>query len=225
MLPPDTDLISLDLWLTLIKSHPRFKPLRNRLLRDWMVPHMDLESFDQIVRSEDRKADQRAQSTGNDADFTARVTALANAIGINVPADADLKHLYQQQGELFLRYPPQFIDAETLPLLRTLKARGYKLALVSNTGYVHGDIMRQTLVNMGLAACFDWMIFSNEMGYAKPNPRIFQALMVVSGIPATRIAHIGDDPVSDVQGARSMGMHAIQVTAALQLRDIIGKTG
>jgi putative hydrolase of the HAD superfamily len=222
MLPPDIKWISLDLWLTLIKSHPGFKSLRNRLLHDQMAPHMDLNAFDQAVRNEDRKSDQYTQATGNDADFTARITALANAIDVEAPAHVDLNRLYQQQAALFLRYPPQLIDAETLPLLRTLKAHGYKLALVSNTGYVHGDIMRQMLANMGLSVCFDVMIFSNEIGCAKPNPCIFQALMVASGVPATQIAHIGDDPVSDVQGARNMGMYAVQVTAELRLRDILG---
>lgn len=222
MLLPNTELISLDLWLTLIKSHPRFKPLRNRLLRDWLAPCMDMDVFDQAVYSEDRKADQRVQITGSDADFTARVTALVSAIGVKMPANADLNHLYQQQGELFLRYLPQFIDAETLPLLRTFKKNGYKLALVSNTGYVHGDIIRQALANMDLATCFDWMIFSNELGLAKPNPGIFQALISASGIPAARITHIGDNPIADVQGARNVGMHAIQVTAELRLRDILG---
>ncbi|GHT80397.1 hypothetical protein AGMMS49543_00550 [Betaproteobacteria bacterium] len=222
MLPPETELISLDLWLTLIKSHPGFKPLRNRLLRDCLAPRMAMDAFDQTVRSEDQKADRRAQATGDDAGFSARVTALANAIGVKMPADADLNQLYQQQGDLFLRYPPQLIDAETVPLLLTLKARGYKLALVSNTGYIHGDVMRRALADMDLAACFDWMVFSNEIGAAKPNPIIFQALMSASSIPAARMTHIGDNPVADVQGARKVGMHAIQITAELRLRDILG---
>lgn len=217
------ELISFDLWLTLIRSHSRFKPLRNRLLRDWMAPDMDMEAFEQIVRREDREADRRAQATGDDAGFTARVIALAGAIGVEAPADADLNHLYQQQSALFRRYPPQLIDAETLFLLQTLKARGCKLALVSNTGYVQGDVMRQTLADMGLAACFDWMIFSNEIGYAKPDPRIFQALISTSNVPAARIMHIGDDLVSDVQGARSMGMSAFHITTELRLRDIPDK--
>jgi putative hydrolase of the HAD superfamily len=220
-----TQLISFDLWLTLVKSHPRFKPLRNRLLRDWMAPRMDMETFGQFVRREDREADRRAQATGENVGFTARVAALAGAVGVEVPATADLNHLYRQQSKLFWRYPPQLIDAETLFLLQTLRARGCKLALVSNTGYVHGDVMRRALAGMGLAACFDWMIFSNEIGYAKPDPRIFQALISAADVPAARITHIGDDPVSDVQGARGMGMSAFQVTAGLRLRDITAKIG
>jgi putative hydrolase of the HAD superfamily len=46
-------------------------------------------------------------------------------------------------------------------------------------------------------------------GAAKPDARIFAALVEMTGVSAAQIMHVGDDPLADVDGARQAGMQAV----------------
>jgi putative hydrolase of the HAD superfamily len=45
-------------------------------------------------------------------------------------------------------------------------------------------------------------------GAAKPDAKIFAALREMAGVPADQILHVGDDPITDVVGARQAGMQS-----------------
>lgn len=99
----------------------------------------------------------------------------------------------------------------TKEALHTLKGRGIRLALISNTGRTPGVILRQALERLGVLEQFDVLTFSDEMGIRKPHPEIFQAtLRKVGGTPG-RAVHVGDDLETDVMGAKSVGMWAVQI--------------
>lgn len=90
---------------------------------------------------------------------------------------------------------------DALPILSTLRKRGYKLGLISNTHWRLLDSLRTKMERI-----FDVVIVSYEHGYAKPHPSIFLATLKKLGVEANRCLHVGDDPVADVQGAKNMGM-------------------
>ncbi len=108
---------------------------------------------------------------------------------------------------------PPAVDDGALEALATLRARGVTLAVVSNTMRTPGATLRQVLGHYGLLESFACTVFSDEVGVRKPDPEIFlHALRAVGGEPETAV-HVGDDPLLDVQGARAVGMRAIQVTS------------
>jgi putative hydrolase of the HAD superfamily len=45
-----------------------------------------------------------------------------------------------------------------------------------------------------------------DVGFAKPDERIFAALAAAAGVPTQAIWHVGDDPEADVLGAQRSGM-------------------
>ena len=63
--------------------------------------------------------------------------------------------------------------------------------------------------DLGLAGWFDAVVTSARVGFEKPHPRLFAAARAVS--PDPRIWMIGDNPIADVAGARSVGIDAILV--------------
>jgi HAD superfamily hydrolase (TIGR01509 family) len=85
--------------------------------------------------------------------------------------------------------------------LKSLREKGYMLGLISNTHWRIPDSLRGEFENL-----FDVVTLSYEHGYAKPHPSIFEVTLNELGVDADECLHVGDDPISDVRGARDVGM-------------------
>lgn len=96
-------------------------------------------------------------------------------------------------------------------LLAALRARGLKLALVSNSGDPIA-LLRRDLRHMDLARWFDAVVFSCEVGKRKPHPAVFRAALTKLRTPADRAVMVGDRVDADVLGSLALGMAAIQAT-------------
>lgn len=93
---------------------------------------------------------------------------------------------------------------DTLPVLAALRARGLKLALVSNAGV---DV-RRVVERSGMARFLDAQIISHEIGVVKPHPPIFERALAALGVPAERALMVGDSPRDDV-GAAFLGVRTL----------------
>ncbi len=94
---------------------------------------------------------------------------------------------------------------ETRHVLESLHGH-YRLAVITN-----GPAMSQLdkLEINGLNRFFDVVIASGNVGYAKPDAEVFRiALSKLDAKPSTAW-HVGDNPVSDVLGARNAGLTAV----------------
>jgi FMN hydrolase / 5-amino-6-(5-phospho-D-ribitylamino)uracil phosphatase len=92
----------------------------------------------------------------------------------------------------------EFYD-DVRPALMRLRAR-YRLFAVSNG---NADLRR-----CGIADLFAGHITASAAGAAKPDARIYAALLEMAGVEAHQVLHIGDDPLADVVGATQAGMQA-----------------
>ena len=93
---------------------------------------------------------------------------------------------------------------DALPTLRALKARGRKLALISNVGV---DV-RGVLVRGGMGDLFDAVILSFEVGSVKPQRSIFQLALDALGVPPGRALMVGDNAHDDA-GAAHLGIRTL----------------
>jgi len=50
---------------------------------------------------------------------------------------------------------------------------------------------------------------STHLGFRKPDPRIFMVACALFNIPPTEAVYIGNDPETDIGGAKGTGMQAI----------------
>jgi len=97
------------------------------------------------------------------------------------------------------------IFPDVRPTLETLRARGVRLAVVSN----FDGRLPALIAGLGLAPCFDAVVYSSRAGAAKPAPAIFHAALAeMSASPADAL-HVGDSVAADVHGARAAGLAAI----------------
>jgi putative hydrolase of the HAD superfamily len=84
--------------------------------------------------------------------------------------------------------------------------RTYALALITNGAR---ESQREKLQTVGIAHHFGAVVISAEVGFAKPDRRIFQHALDRLGVSAHEAWHIGDSLANDVAGALAIGVRAI----------------
>jgi putative hydrolase of the HAD superfamily len=94
---------------------------------------------------------------------------------------------------------------ETLQALRDAEIG---LALVCDTGFTPGRVVRRLLDGEGLLEYLDILCFSDEVGVPKPGNEIFAKALAELGARPPEAVHVGDLRRTDIAGARDMGMHA-----------------
>lgn len=100
---------------------------------------------------------------------------------------------------------------DAFPALDTLDALGVRMAIISNWDYsLHKILKRKCLTER-----FEFALASLEEGPEKPDPRLFQIAIDKLGVTAADVAHIGDDPVDDYNGARNFGMRGLLIDRSL----------
>ncbi|MFZ2098736.1 MAG: HAD family phosphatase [Anaerolineales bacterium] len=90
----------------------------------------------------------------------------------------------------------------------------YKTALLSNAWNDLRQVIRE---KWQFEDAFDAMIISAEVRLVKPDPRIFQLAVDRLGVQANRTIFV-DDQQRNVQGAKAVGIQAIQFQTAQQMR-------
>ena len=128
----------------------------------------------------------------------------ARAWAAPILSDADLPlHLAQLQRALSRRRLRPYPEVEEV--LAALRPK-YKLAIVSDAQKAYA---RHELAESGLAGYFDAIVVSGELGFRKPDPRIFQAALTAVGTTADRAIFVGNDMHRDVFGPAQVGMRTI----------------
>jgi putative hydrolase of the HAD superfamily len=67
------------------------------------------------------------------------------------------------------------------------------------------------LGHLGVRDAFEHIIISSEIGVRKPASRIFQAAAQRFNVEVNEMLHVGDEPLSDFDGARAAGLEALLV--------------
>jgi putative hydrolase of the HAD superfamily len=125
------------------------------------------------------------------------------------------EHVEQTAGyfcSLIFSVPPAEIPG--LKGLIPELARKYPLGLISDTGYITGNYIRQFLQNENLLLYFSSFMFSDEQAYSKPHRSVFEQTARNLNISLERLIHIGDLERTDVAGARQAGCYCIKYTGA-----------
>ena len=92
--------------------------------------------------------------------------------------------------------------------LDQLKAQGYLMGAITN-GNAEID-------KVGLSKHLDFEFNAHQVGVAKPHPGIFEAMLEHTNLQPEQVIHIGDNPITDVQGAQELGMATIWVNVITQ---------
>lgn len=92
---------------------------------------------------------------------------------------------------------------DTIPVLRELSARGYRLGVLTN-GF--SALQHKKLDFSGIREYFHTIVVSGDYPFAKPDLRLFLLAAEKMELAPAALAMVGDHPVNDVQGALGAGM-------------------
>ncbi len=213
--------VCLDLWNTLLWDTPqieavrttrRFEGIRATLAEAGRpVDRSALE----VAYSSCGATMQRVQSQHLDVRIERQVATFLECLAPDLPdalAPDAFEAVVAHYADVIAEIPPRLVDgAETL--LPALKAAGFKVALVSNTGRSPGRSLRRVLGHAGILEHFDVLTFSDEAEASKPGPAIFgRTLRDLGGLAPESVVHVGDDPVLDVLGGKNAGLRVVHFT-------------
>ena len=209
--------VAFDLWETLITDSPASSRRQERLRIARMEEILRgrghsavAERIEHAYRALWHRCQDLYWSEDRDVPCRRQIEHFLEELGLmpstfDEPVLAELEHAYAHAA-LEVLPDPVAGAAETLA---ALKARGFGVGLISNTGRTPGSVLRTILGELGLAASIDVMVFSNEHGHCKPRPSIFEELRRGLDVRYDEMVFVGDNLYADVHGAQSCGMRAV----------------
>jgi putative hydrolase of the HAD superfamily len=120
--------------------------------------------------------------------------------------DPELLHAYYD-----FWVPHTETDPDVRPLFETLRGRGIKIGVLSNTIWPR-EWHRGFFDRDGVLDLIDGDVYTSEIPWTKPAPEAFRAAVEALGLTdPTRCVYVGDRLFDDVWGAQNAGMKAIHV--------------
>lgn len=94
--------------------------------------------------------------------------------------------------------------------LQQCQQLGIRMAVISNFDQRLAEILAQC----DLQQHFEFVLCSENMGFAKPDKRIFLEALRISRVPPSLAAHVGDSYMNDYRAPREVGMHSFLIKTA-----------
>lgn len=110
--------------------------------------------------------------------------------------------LVEPAMEVFLeaRHRIELYD-DVLPVLKAFREAGYRIGSMTNG---NADVHR-----LGIGHLFDFSLSAESVGKGKPHPRMFEVACQYAGVFPGQLAHVGDDPKTDLYGGKAAGITVI----------------
>ncbi|MBI4197795.1 MAG: HAD family hydrolase [Chloroflexi bacterium] len=213
----DIQVVTLDLWQTLVLDTREWGRERTRIRIEDTVAALRQageEFTEEQVREAFRAGYRQCREIhrqGLDVSFKEQVQMFVRQI-----APGLLERLSRETFAVILnRYADAFYDSPPMipegveETLYGLTQKGYRLAVISNTGMTPGRTFRAYFDEQGLSQYFEHCTFSDEVLMTKPNRHIFMHTLLSMGSTPTVAVHVGDHLLNDIKGASDMGMRSV----------------
>lgn len=197
--------ISFDFWDTLFEGNSNYRSERLKLLYEYLDSDPELIKLN-ISELKDY-FDQLGESTMSCVDPKTQLWHLCSRLSTKVTVDI-VTTIQRRLDDLFQSYPPHpLFDLTTL---EDLKSKGLSLSISCNTGLISGKAVRQML-NTDL---FDFQLYSDTLGYFKPNPFFAETILHHTHCKADSfedIVHVGDNLNTDGKMCTLTGMKFLHI--------------
>lgn len=100
------------------------------------------------------------------------------------------------------------LQKDAIPVLSELH-KTCRIGLISN--FTNTEYIHKSLKDLGILDFFDCIIVSEDVGWRKPHPAIFQKFLEMLNVKAEETLFVGDELDSDILGAKEVGMKTAQI--------------
>ena len=157
----------------------------------------------------------RTFSTSHDEShrfWTRLYTSLLEHLGVEDPEAPEV--LYQTFSN-----PSNYgLFDDALPALDALAGRGVTLGVISN----FESWLNVMLDHLGIRGRFEVLAISGDLGWEKPDPRIFKWAIEEAGAQPHECLHVGDSPHFDAIPAQQLGMTGVLIDRYGRWSDLEG---
>lgn len=212
---------SFDFWDTIAFSNSEFKLARANYIYELLLGEFEKELIDNAF-----------SSVGKEFNLSIEMgapTLSINDLYLKVFENIGLKNYFDLEPikayiyTLFLKYPP-IVSNNFLDFLNTINLRDSTLSITSNTAFIPGFVIEEYLDQLGILGKFSFSVFSDVELDSKPSVAIFNKVVTlakkVNEISSAKdVIHIGDNFVTDFQGAANAGLTGFYLINSNQLRN------
>lgn len=184
----------MDLYDTLVRTH--WGQLSERITAELDIDKADLFRAYELTRA--------ARGVGTYGSVRGDMTAIVEAVGVD--PDAELIERLLAMERDFSETGVELWE-DSLPVVRELRARGAKTALISNCSHSTRPIVDRLEID----AEFDAILLSFEVGMHKPDPAIYrEALRRLGDVSPDRAVFVDDQPAY-CDGAAVLGIETFLI--------------
>jgi putative hydrolase of the HAD superfamily len=143
---------------------------------------------------------------------SARLSELLEAASQSLDVDVAAAVLEEAAAHHLDSWTPHIRHHDSAaPVLRSLRAQGLRVGLLSNTHWPPG-FHEEFLKRDGLAQLIDARLYTSELPFVKPDPSAFAAALAALDVrDASRAVFVGDRLYDDIWGAQNAGLSAVWV--------------
>ena len=211
--------ITFDLWNTLLEDKDFTEHRINSLSRilgveGFQIPERDLLSAYKSASDHYRRMweiDRRHLHVDR------RVEHMLKQLEVELTDEVKLS-IVEEFTEAFVVDPPAFKE-DVREVLQSL-GEHYVMGIISDTGVTPGSIIRDHLRMYGILRFFSSTVFSDEVGFCKPDPRVFEMALRELKVRPGEAVHVGDLLRTDVAGAKNVGMKAVWLSNESDVRHV-----
>ncbi|HDZ18241.1 hypothetical protein LCGC14_1033760 [marine sediment metagenome] len=211
-------VITFDLWNTLF-NNKSYSELRIQKLFHFLQSKEIPILFEDVKRIFNAKF-HFSEVTFEEIEFRhiyteERISSVLNEINYELH-QIDLDSLKEEFESLMLQDPPKLKKGvkSTLEIL----APDFKIGLISNTGVTPGPILSEVFKRYDILQYFDETIYSDETGYFKPHPKMFEIPLSRFNCKPQNAIHIGDMLETDIKGAKDYNMLTVWFNDSNKIR-------
>ena len=215
--------ISFDVWGTLIKANPSYRPARNKLIAEILFPELVMpeEDWQTLIKKTKDFCDFSNESLGQQMSWQQSILVVVRdfypMLDKNVIGKRFSDYRYEDVT-LVNKYPPLLYSKETLVVLELLRGK-VGMNILCNTGFMDGTLVEKSLRLIGIHHYFDFHKYSDIIHASKPSKAAFNALEINTfifpkGITGkSGILHVGDNPFSD-GGSINVGIDFLHINGS-----------
>lgn len=197
--------VTFDLWNTLVHNR-NYGEFRLPYLKEFLQTNgveLDDARLLEIYQTGFRYSSELHRTSGRRHVYTNEIIShIIEQVGLT--GKCNYTPLVKTYEEAILNDPPK-LKYGTQETLETLYGR-IGIGLISDSGTSPGRVTRMILDDYGILKFFNVTIFSDEVGYCKPDEVGFRAALEALGVKPEEALHVGDLIKNDIRGAKKTGM-------------------